>query len=58
MRIVIAAILGLFIIPALAGDELEFCAVVIRAPAGYIILQDGLGSMFGTRAKLVVDDLL
>ena len=58
MRIVVAAILGLFIIPARAGDELEFCALVISAPAGYIILHDGPGTTFGTRAKLVVDDLL
>ena len=58
MRIVVAAILGLFIIPARADDELEFCAVVISAPAGYIILHATPGSKFGTRAKLVVDDLL
>ena len=58
MHIIVAAILGLFIIPARADDELEFCAVVISAPAGYIILHDGPGSKFGTRAKLVVDDLL
>ena len=31
MRLVVAAILGLFIIPARADDELEFCAVVISA---------------------------
>ena len=58
MRIVVAAILGLLIIPARADDELEFCAVVTSAPAGYIILHDGPGSKFGTRAKLAVDDLL
>jgi hypothetical protein len=57
MRIVVAAILGLFIIPAHADDELEFCAVMISAPAGYIILHDGPGSGFGTRAKLVVDEV-
>jgi hypothetical protein len=59
MRIVVAAaILGLGIIPAHANDELEFCAIVINAPAGYIVLHDGPGSEFGTRAKLVVDDFL
>jgi len=58
MRFVFAAILCLGIISAAASEEIDFCAIVTSPPTGYIVLYDGPGGRFGTRAKLVLNDFL